>query len=114
MSKLDEKVGKYLDDLKSKVGENDPDVDLLRKITESLGPSIYNADAETVASTSESELDTVKRNFIDKKLGISDQSKANEALNQVLEKYGKSNRNKYRVVIYYLLTKHFKKESVFK
>ena len=114
MSKLDEKVGKYLDDLKSKVGESNPDVDLLRKIAESMGPSIYNADAETVASTSESELDTVKRNFIDKKLGISDQSKANEALNQVLEKYGKSNRNKYRVVIYYLLTKHFKKESVFK
>ncbi|TBW26652.1 DUF2853 family protein [Gramella sp. KN1008] len=114
MSKLDEKVGQYIDDLKSKIGESNPDVDLLRKIAESLGPSIYNADAETVASSSESELETVKKNFIDKKLGISDDSKANEALNQVLEKYGKSNRNKYRVVIYYLLTKHFSKESVFK
>lgn len=114
MSKLDEKVGKYLEDLKSKVGESNPDIDLLRKIAESLGPSIYNADAETVSSTSEDELNTVKRNFIDKKLGITDGGKANEALNQVLEKYGKSNRNKYRVVVYYLLTKHFKKESVFK
>ncbi len=36
MSKPDEKVGKYLDDLKSKVGESNPDVDLLRKITESM------------------------------------------------------------------------------
>ncbi len=114
MSKLDEKVGQYLDDLKSKIGESNPDVDLLRKIAESLGPSIYNADAETIASSSESELQTVKKNFIDKKLGIADDSKASEALNQVLEKYGKSNRNKYRVVVYYLLTKHFKKESVFK
>ena len=114
MSKLDEKVGQYLDDLKSKIGESNPDVDLLRKIAESLGPSIYNADAETIASSSESELQTVKTNFIDKKLGITDDSKASEALNQVLEKYGKSNRNKYRVVVYYLLTKHFKKESVFK
>jgi hypothetical protein len=26
---------------------------------------------------------------------------------------GKSNKSKYRPVIYYLLTKHFKKESVF-
>lgn len=114
MSKLDEKVGKYLEDLKSKVGESNPDIDLLRKIAESMGPSIYNADAETVSSTSEDELNTVKRNFIEKKLGITDEGKANEALNQVLEKYGKSNRNKYRVVVYYLLTKHFKKESVFK
>ena len=40
MSKLDEKVGQYLDDLRSKIGESNPDVDLLRKIAESLGPSI--------------------------------------------------------------------------
>lgn len=39
MSKLDEKVGQYLDDLKSKIGESNPDVDLLRKIAESLGPA---------------------------------------------------------------------------
>lgn len=114
MSKLDEKVGQYLDDLKSKVGESNPDVDLLRKIAKSMGPSIYNADAETVASSSKAEVDTVKKNFVMKKLGVQDESKADEAVNQVLEKYGKSNRNKYRVVIYYLLTKHFKKEDIFK
>ncbi|APG59234.1 DUF2853 family protein [Christiangramia salexigens] len=114
MSKLDEKVGQYLGDLKSKIGEENPDVDLLRKIASSLGPSIYNRDAETVSSSSEDELNTVKKNFIEKKLGVEEESKANEALNQVLEKYGKSNRNKYRVVVYYLLTKHFNKESLFK
>ena len=114
MSKLDEKVGQYIDDLKSKVGESNPDIDLVRKIAESMGPSIYNSDAETVSSSSESEVDTVKKNFVMKKLGITDEGKANQAVNQVLEKYGKSNRNKYRVVVYYLLTKHFKKESLFK
>ncbi len=114
MSKLDEKVGQYIDDLKSKVGEANPDIDLLRKIAESMGPSIYNADAETVAASNEEEVDTVKKNFVMKKLGITDEGKINEAVNQVLEKYGKSNRNKYRVVIYYLLTKHFKKDSIFK
>jgi hypothetical protein len=31
----------------------------------------------------------------------------------VMEQYGKSNRNKYRAVVYYLLTKHFGKESVY-
>lgn len=113
MSKLDEKVGQYIDDVRSKVGEDNPDVDLLRKIAESMGPSIYNADAETVAATSKSEVETVKKNFLMKKLGITDEGKADEAINQVMEKYGKSNRNKYRVVIYYMLTKHFGKESVF-
>ncbi len=49
-----------------------------------------------------------------KKPGVTDEAKANEAINQVLEKYGKSNRNKYRVVVYYLLTKHFGKEDLFK
>ena len=114
MSKLDEKVGQYIDDLKSKVGEDNPDIDLLRKIAQSMGPSIYNADAETVAASSKSEVETVKNNFVMKKLGVTDEGKANEAINQVMEKYGKSNRNKYRVVIYYLLTKHFGKESMFK
>jgi len=113
MSKLDEKVGQYIDDVRSKVGEDNPDVDLIRKIAASMGPSIYNADAETVSASSESEVETVKKNFVMKKLGITDEGKVNEAVNQVLEKYGKSNRNKYRVVVYYLLTKHFGKESIF-
>jgi lysophospholipase len=33
---------------------------------------------------------------------------------EYIEKYGRSNRNKYRAVVYYLLTLHFKKESVYK
>jgi len=114
MSKLDEKVGQYIDDLKTKVGEDNPDVDLLRKLAQSMGPSIYNADAETVAASSKSEVETVKNNFVMKKLGVTDEEKADEAISQVMEKYGKSNRNKYRVVIYYLLTKHFGKESMYK
>lgn len=113
MSKLDEKVGQYIDDVRSKLGEENPDVDLIRKIAQSMGPSIYNADAETVSSSSESEVETVKKNFVMNKLGITDDEEAMQAVNQVLEKYGKSNRNKYRVVVYYLLTKHFGKESLY-
>jgi len=114
MSKLDEKVGQYIDDLKTKVGEENPDVDLLRKLAQSMGPSIYNADAETVAASSKSEVETVKNNFVMKKLGVTSEEDADEAIEKVLERYGKSNRNKYRVVIYYLLTKHFGKESLYK
>ncbi|MCF4102618.1 DUF2853 family protein [Gillisia sp. M10.2A] len=112
MSKTDEKVEKYLKDLKDKVGVS-ADVELLRKVTKACGPSIFNKDAETVSGSSESELLTVRNNFLIKKLGLADNAKLDEGLNSVMEKYGKSNRSKYRAVVYYLLTKHFKKESVF-
>ncbi|MGY5850530.1 DUF2853 family protein [Salegentibacter sp. F14] len=112
-TKTEEKVGKYIQDVKEKVGE-EPDVDLLRKVTEELGPSIFRSDAETVSSSSESEMDTVKRNFLIKKLGLKDDEKLDVGLNAVMEKYGKSNRNKYRAVVYYLLTRYFKKENVYK
>lgn len=113
MSKRDELIAKYAADLKDKCGVN-ADMDLLTKVTIGCGPSIYNADAATVSGSDEKELDTVKNNFIKKKLGVSSASDADKALNTVLDKYGRSNRNKYRAVVYYLLTKELKKESVYK
>ncbi|WP_371155426.1 DUF2853 family protein [Jannaschia sp. 2305UL9-9] len=112
MSKRDELIGKYADAIRSKIGE-EPDMDLLRKVTIGCGPSIYNADSETVASSQPKEMETVKNNFLIKKLGLSDGPKLDEALDAVIEKYGQSERNKYRAVIYYMLTKHFGKESVY-
>jgi uncharacterized transporter YbjL len=49
-----------------------PDMDLLTKVTIGCGPSIYNADAATVAGSQQAELETVKNNFLIKKLGLSD------------------------------------------
>ncbi|GAA4278854.1 DUF2853 family protein [Aquimarina mytili] len=113
MSKRDELIAKYASDIKDKIGQT-PDMDLLTKVTIGCGPSIYNADAATVSGSDQKELDTVKKNFLMKKLGLSDGPKLDEAIASVIEKYGKSNRNKYRAVVYYLLTKHFGKESVYK
>ena len=112
-TKTEEKVEKYIQDVKNKIGEN-PDEDLLKKVTKACGPSIFRSDAETVSGSSETELETVKRNFLIKKLGLKDDKKLDDGIDAVMEKYGKSNRSKYRAVVYYLLTKHFKKESVFK
>ncbi|MAZ29465.1 MAG: hypothetical protein CL868_20620 [Cytophagaceae bacterium] len=112
MSKRDEMIEKFAADLKDKIGVT-PDMDLLTKVTIGLGPSIYNADSSTVSSSSDAELETVKKNFLIKKLGLSDGPKLTEAIDSVMEKYGKSNRNKYRAVVYYLLTVHFGKESVY-
>ncbi len=113
MSKRDELIAKYAGDLKDKCGMT-ADIDLLTKVVIGCGPSIYNADAATVSATQESELETVKQNFLIKKLGLANGPKLDEALAKVMDTYGKSNRNKYRAVVYYMLTKHFGKEAVYK
>ncbi|WP_452219776.1 DUF2853 family protein [Lacinutrix salivirga] len=112
MSKRDELIAKYAADLKDKCNVK-PDMDLLTKVTIGCGPSIYNADAATVSGSDASELATVKNNFLIKKLGLKDSPELDKAIDSVMETYGRSNRNKYRAVVYYLLTKHFKKESVY-
>ncbi len=112
MGRRDDLIAQYADDLKNKCGVT-PDMALLTKVTIGCGPSIYNADASTVAASQKHELETVKNNFLIKKLGLSDGPELMEAINSVIETYGKSERNKYRAVFYYLLTKHFGKESVY-
>ena len=112
MGKRDDLIAQYADDLKNKCGMT-PDMDLLTKVTIGCGPAIYNADASTVAASQESELETVKENFLIKKLGLTDGPALMEGINKAIDTYGKSERNKYRAVFYYLLTKHFGKESVY-
>ena len=112
MSKRDELIEKYAADLKDKCGVA-ADIDLLTKVTIGCGPSIYNADSSTVSGSDASEIATVKNNFLIKKLGLNDGPELDSAIDSVLDKYGKSNRNKYRAVVYYLLTKHFGKEAIY-
>lgn len=112
MSKRDELIEKYAADIKDKFGQT-PDMDLLTKVTIGLGPSIYNLDASKVSGGDEKELETVKNNYLIKKLGMSDSSDLMDAIKSVLDKYGASNKNKHRAVVYYMLCRHFKKESVY-
>ena len=112
MSQRDELIAVYAADLKDKCGMT-ADMDLLTKVTIGCGPSIYNKDASTVAGTQQSELDTVKNNFLIKKLGLADGPELDKAIDAVLETYGKSNKSKHRAVVYYMLTVHFKKEAVY-
>lgn len=112
MSKRDELIARYAEDLRSKCGM-EPDLGLLTKVTIGCGPAIYDADAATVAGTQPGEIETVKRNFLIKKLGLTEGPDLDAAIASVIETYGKSERNKYRAVVYYMLTRHFKKESVY-
>lgn len=110
MSKRDDLIEKYAEQMKDKLGLT-PDMDLLRKVTIGCGPSIYNRDSSTVAASDKSEVETVKKNFLMKKLGLADSADLDLGLTTVLESY--TERTKYRAVVYYLLTKHFGKESVY-
>ncbi len=112
MSKREELIVKYAADLQEKCGVT-PDMDLLNKVVIGCGPSIYNSDAATVSGSDEKELATVKNNFLIKKLGLSDSIELDKGIDAVIEQYGRSNKSKYRAVVYYLLAVHFKKESIY-
>lgn len=112
MSKRDDLIAKYAADLKEKCGIT-ADMDLLTKVTIGCGPAIYNADASTVSGSDQAELDTVKNNYLIKKLGLSDGPELDSAIASVMDTYGQSNRNKYRAVVYYMLCTHFNKQSVY-
>ncbi len=101
MSKLQEKIDLYaaqVDKLGLKI-----DKELLATITKGLGPSIYKPDSEKVSSSDPKELESIKKNYLIKKLGQQDSEKLDEAIANAIEKIGSSNRNKYRAIFYALL-----------
>ena len=71
MSKRDELIAIYAGDLKEKCGVT-PDMDLLTKVTIGLGPAIYNPDSSVVSGTQDSEIETIRANFLIRKLGLKD------------------------------------------
>ena len=112
MGRRDDLIAKYADDLRNKC-KIEPDMALLTKVTIGCGPSIYDADAATVAASQPTELETVKQKYLVKKLGLADGPALDEAIQAAITTYGKSERNKYRAVFYYMLCKHFGKEAVY-
>ena len=104
------KIALYIKDIKKHYGEVDED--FVAIIVKNLGPSIYKRDAELVSCSDSKELDTVRRNFLIKKLGIeASQGVLDAAIQDVCEEL-KGVRTKYRATFYYSLAKKFKKESV--
>lgn len=112
MSRFQEELTKYKASM-DKIGIK-YDAKLFEKVTKGCGPSIYNRDACSVSCGDADERDRVKKNYLIKKLGLKDSSKLDDAILEVCEQMGKSNKNKYRAIFYYLLCKKFKKSSVYK
>jgi hypothetical protein len=88
--------------------------DLITKVVIGLGPSVYNKDSASVACSQTKELETVKNNFLKKKLGLElDEAALDAAIKEVCEKLGSSNKSKKRVHMYALLAMNFNKESIY-
>ncbi len=113
MSKFEQAIETYKKSLTEKLDKKSIDEDLLRAVAKSCGPSIYKADASKVACSDKKELEKIRQNFLIKKLGLSDENPLDEAIKEVCAAFGSANRNKYRVVFYYLLVERFSKQAVF-
>jgi len=109
MSKLQEKIDLYTEEV-NKLGLK-IDTDLLASVAKGLGPSIYKTDSEKVSSSDSKELETVKKNFLIKKMGLEDSPKLDEAIAKTIEILGSSNRNKYRALFYTILVQELGLES---
>ncbi|MDM9631898.1 DUF2853 family protein [Robiginitalea aurantiaca] len=114
MSKKKEALlAQYAGHITEKFSET-PNMAFLDKVVTGLGPAIYNRDAALVSGSDESELETVKANFLIKKLGLEDGPHLMHAIKEVIREYGASERNKYRAVVYYILARRFNKEGIYK
>ena len=62
--------------------------ELFDKVTRGLGPSIFKRDAASVSTSDPAELETVKQNFLIKKLGLEDGEHLDSAIATVGETMG--------------------------
>lgn len=108
MSEQAEKLAKYKAEAEEQLkaaGESNIDDALLDERVTALRVLIGNRDALYVAGTDDSEMETVRKNYIVKKLGVEDKDKGQAACKAVAEKM-KGSRMKNRAAFYYLCAKH--------
>jgi hypothetical protein len=84
------------------------DEEVVARIVKYLGIALRNRDSAKVACSDRSELDRVREKWCFKKLGLSDASRADAAIERVCETMA-SEGSKSRVTFYYLVAKHLGK-----
>jgi len=107
MSEQAEKLAKYKAEAEEQLkaaGESNIDDALLTERATALRVLMNNRDALYVAGTDAAELETVRKNFIVKKLGVQDKAKGEATCKAVAEKM-KGSRMKNRAAFYYLCAK---------
>ncbi|MEM7300177.1 MAG: DUF2853 family protein [Pseudomonadota bacterium] len=84
------------------------DAETVQKIVKHLGIALRNRDSSLVSCSDPAELERVRAKWCEKKLGESNEDKANDIIGKVCEAM-KDDRSKSRVTFYYLVAKHMGK-----
>lgn len=84
---------------------------LLKAVVKSLGPAVYRDDASKFSAADAAELERVKQNFMVRRLGLPNTAKLDVMLNKAIDRMGRSNKNKYRAVLYYIITQDSKRQA---
>lgn len=78
--------------------------DSYRAVIDYLGPSVFSKDASLVACSDKNEIEYIKKNFLVGKLGLDENDpRLDQALHEVCQALGESNKRKHRPTFYYLL-----------
>lgn len=112
MGRRNELIGIYASDLREKCGI-EPDLGLLEKVAIGCGPAIYDPDRALVSANDPEELHVIRENFLIRKLDLRDGPELQEAIDAMLEIYGRDEPRKHRAVLYYMLARHFHRETAY-
>lgn len=99
-----ENVKKYVPDADDKA---------IAGIVKYCGIALQSKDASLVSISDKGECANVREKFLKKKLALSDDDATLDKAIQAVGETMKSERQKNRVTVYYLLAKHFDKLSTF-
>ncbi len=90
-----------------RIYDADADEGVVAKIASYCGIALQSRDGQLVAMADPKECETVRENFLKKKLGLSHSDADLDAAIQSVRETMKADRTKNRVTVYYLLSKHF-------
>ena len=90
-----------------RIYDADADEGVVNKIANYCGIALQSRDGQLVAIADPKECETVRENFLKKKLGLSHSDATLDEAIQSVREMMKEDRTKNRVTVYYLLSKHF-------
>jgi outer membrane protein OmpA-like peptidoglycan-associated protein len=96
-----------------RIYDADADESVVNKIVNYCGIALQSRDGQLVAMADPKECETVRENFLKKKLGLTQSDAVLDEAIQSVREVMKADRTKNRVTVYYLLTKHFGSLNLF-
>ncbi|MGL4758884.1 MAG: DUF2853 family protein [Patescibacteria group bacterium] len=105
----------YSNELTSKLGIKEINIELLDKIVTGLGIAAYQTskDSALVSGKDKTEKQLVADKLLIGKFGMEKSDELLDIIDSAIETYGSKNPRKYRAVLYYLITTELKMEAKF-